>query len=689
MDASGNLYVADSGNNRVLRFSQPFAPANANQFPTLVIGQKSLATSAANLGGLGPSSLGLNGTGLGRAGIAFDPSGNLWVADPGNNRVLRFPVAVLTAGAPFPAADMVIGQTTFTSSAQPTTRASLTALAEPNGISFDAAGNLYVTDQAFRVLVYNSPLTTGQAASAILGVDVASNSSTTQTALNNPTGVVGRTAGPIVADAANNRIMVYSSQFSTQGNQVSPPATAVIGQTSFTQNQANQGNADASASSFNTPVDMAATSQELYVVDSGNNRVLVFGLSPTGVSGAATRVIGQLDFPYYGNNLVDGKGFSFPSQFPAGAVLDTTSTPWHLYVPDTINNRILGFKDFANLQNGQPADLVIGQPDFNRVVVNYPSGSAATPTASSLNLPTALALDSAGNLYVADTGNSRVLRFPAPYASGQTSLEPADLVLGQTSFTSFITDPTQATLNSPVGLALTADAVNVAKTNTGWLVVADASQNRVLFFQKPFVSGMNATLVLGQKGFTTSTASSTAAGLNSPRGVAVDPQDRIVVADRSNSRVQVFDQASTLVNGAPPLISLIGLTSPISIAMSAAGDFWAVDNGANKLVHYPSVPNLPQTNDASDASVPVIAPHSALVDPFNNLVVTDGINRILYYVRQVAYQNAANYSSRPLTAGTIAALYPSVTTEFHCRADHWQLHQPTSSRCRPLFRILR
>ncbi len=667
VDSSGNLYVADSGNNRILRFPQPFNPANANQFPTLVIGQKSLATSTANLNGISASSIGTNGTGLGRTGLAFDSSGNLWVGDSGNNRVLRFPASVLAAGTNFPAADTVIGQSNFTSNGATNSRASTTALALPNGVSVDSSGNLYVTDQYYRVLVYNAPIVSGQAAAAILGVDATQSSvtATTQTSLNAPTGVLGLLTGPIVADTGNNRLMVYSpqSQWASQTTQISPTANAVVGQTTFTAYQANQGNGDASAGTLNAPVDLAATSQELYVVDSGNNRVLVFQLSPTGVSGTATRVIGQLDFPFYGTDLVDGKGFSFPAGYPAGAILDNSATPAHLYIPDTLNNRVLGFKDFRDLQNGQSADLVIGQPDFNRIVTNYPSGNATTPTSSGLNLPTSLAVDGAGNLYVTDTGNSRVVRFPAPYSSGVTSLEAADLVLGQTSFTSYITDATSATLNSPVGVALTADAANPAKTNTGWLIVADAAQNRVLFFQKPFVSGMNATVVLGQKNFTASTATNTAAGLNSPRGVSVDPQDRVLVADSSNARVLVYDVAANLANDAAPLVTLSsGFTLPLSVGVGPGGDFWVADSGANKLVHFPSVPNLPQTLDASDTSLPAIAPHSAYVDPFNNLMVTDGISRLLYFTPQISYQNAANYSSRPLTNGTITALYPTVST---------------------------
>jgi uncharacterized protein (TIGR03437 family) len=212
-------------------------------------------------------------------------------------------------------------------------------------------------------------------------------------------------------------------------------------------------------------------------------------------------------------------------------------------------------------------------------------------------------------------------------------------------------------------VALTADAANPAKTSTGWLIVTDYVQNRVLFFQKPFVSGMNATVVLGQTNFTTGTAAATAAGLSSPRGVSVDPQDRVIVADTSNARVLVYDVAASLANHATPLITLAtGFTSPVGIGMGPAGDFWVADSGANRLVHFPSVPNLPQTLDASDTSFTAIAPHSAFVDPFNNLMVTDGINRLLYFTPQISYQNAANYSSRPLASGTITALYPTVTT---------------------------
>ena len=103
---------------------------------------------------------------------------------------------------------------------------------------------------------------------------------------------------------------------------------------------------------------------------------------------------------------------------------------------DTLNNRILGFKDFTHMQNGQAADIVIGQPDLFRVQINYPTNDPTKPNQQGLHGPTSLVVDSAGNLYVADTFNSRILRFPTPFnpPSGSTVLESADLVLGQTGF---------------------------------------------------------------------------------------------------------------------------------------------------------------------------------------------------------------------------------------------------------------
>jgi len=431
---------------------------------------------------------------------------------------------------------------------------------------------------------------------------------------------------------------------------------------------ANQGMGDASATTLAAPLDVALSSTELFVADAANNRVLAYPIAIGGIIASATRVIGQLDFPYFAPNLIEGKEFDFSLAsgitLSGSAVIDQSANPPHLYVADTQNNRILGFKDFTKVANGLPAaDLVMGQPDFHRSLVNYPSNKATTPNQQGLNQPTSLAVDSAGNLYVADTGNSRVLRFPAPYQSGQTSLESADLVIGQTSFTVTVTDATAQTLNTPAGIALTIDGADATKPNSGWLVVSDSGHNRVLFFPKPFTTGMSATKVLGSLNFTTAYPGSSAPQqFNSPRGVAVDPSDHVAVADTSNRRLQIFNPAATINNyDTPPVSVTSSLSFPISVAASATG-FWVADAGAGQLLHYPVFNQLVIGNKTADLSTPAIAPVSAFNDTYGNLLVCDGANRVLYYAPKAAPVSAATYSPRALSGGMYAAIYPSVMT---------------------------
>jgi hypothetical protein len=142
--------VVDTGNNRILRYPRPFGQSSDVPAVDLVIGQPDLSSFLPNQGLPGATATGLALARSGsvfRAGLALDAQGNLWASDPGNNRVLRFPVSELGAGATNqPSADLVLGQNDFSSTTLPAnlTRNGKNYLSQPSGLAFDPAGRLFI-----------------------------------------------------------------------------------------------------------------------------------------------------------------------------------------------------------------------------------------------------------------------------------------------------------------------------------------------------------------------------------------------------------------------------------------------------------------------------------------------------------------------------------------------------------------
>ena len=139
----------------------------------------------------------------------------------------------------------------------------------------------------------------------------------------------------------------------------------------------------------------------------------------------ADRVLGQFDFSNNAPNLIDAPGL----KGPFSVAIDASVTPNRLYVADSLNSRVLGYKDVTTFINGGAADLVIGQPDFISGIANNGGLSA-----NSLNAPEGVAVDADGNLYVADSLNNRALEYNTPF-TGCGSFPcvggPANLEFGQ------------------------------------------------------------------------------------------------------------------------------------------------------------------------------------------------------------------------------------------------------------------
>ena len=691
-DSKGNLYIVDTGNNRILRFPTPFT--HTTQFPDLVIGQTSFNTNGNNTGGASAKTLQFNpGNGnIFVSYMAFDAQGNLWVCDAGNNRVLRYNASSIGSGASNgPAADIVIGQTDFVTTSynnpgnDPT---NLNAINEPTGIAFDNEGRLYISESAAgargRILVYTGALSIGVAASRLIGV-VPSTVSPQPPSISEqqlgaaPGNLFMINDGVAICDTANSRILIYppASQFTT--NNLTQQAVAVVGQKNFSVGAINQGQAQTDANSLAAPEFALATATELYIADYGNSRVIVMPYTGSGaatVAGAATRLLGQDQFYLNAPNLVEGREFNFSGS--SGIAIDSSSTPPHLYVSDPANNRVLGFKDLRSVTFGAKADIVIGQPDFQRTVINYPSGDPTKPNANGLHFPTGLTLDSSGNLYVADTGNSRVLRFTAPFAN-PTSLPAATLVLGQFSLTGpTITDASANTMSAPYGLAF---------AHQNGLLVSDAVHTRVLYFagtSATFTNGMAASKVFGQANFTgTVSASGISNRFNAPRGIATDSDDQLYVADTGNNRVAIFGRVylagvdpvpgnslvSTTFNTTGGSVS-VPITNPEGVFVNpSTGEIWIADTGAERLVRFPQFNNLAVNNFFPDYVLSSAGPLALAQDSYGDMFAADSANRVTINFPTFTALNAASfYPGLALAPGAIASIF-GFTNQFATSAQ--------------------
>jgi len=356
-----------------------------------VIGQVDFDGILANQGGAVGSNT------LNRPRGVWANSGRLAISDWMNNRILiynTFPTANNLS------ADVVIGQQNFTSS-NPNQGGAVGAntLSQPGGIS-GGGGKFLVTDNANnRVLIFNGiPTENNASANLVIGQpDFLSNSYSGPTAASMyiPEDVWTNGEKVIVADRSNNRVLIWHSMPTTNGQ----AADIVIGQPDFSSNLPNQGGG-AAANTLRLPNGIASDGTKLCIADSGNSRALIFNHFPTANNQAADVVVGQPNF----SDTNPNQGLGHPDAYTIGPD-DSPQRVYfdglRLYVCDKGNQRILIYNTTPT-QNNASADAVFGQPDFV-------SSGAKTGPGGILSPRSIFAGPS--QFYVTDRGYNRVLVF--------------------------------------------------------------------------------------------------------------------------------------------------------------------------------------------------------------------------------------------------------------------------------------
>jgi hypothetical protein len=339
-------------------------------------------------------------------------------------------------------------------------------------------------------------------------------------------------------------------------------ASLVLGQATFTTDTTG-----ITATTLSDPVSAALSpSGALWILDRGNNRVLEY-LPPFRVGEAASLVLGQSTF----STGTPGAS-SAELNYPIDLAVSSNGTVW---VADAANNRVIAF--VPPFTDGMDAKIVLGQASF--------STTASSTTANGLSFPNGLAFNPSGYLFVADSGNNRVLAYPPPLVSG----ESATVVLGQSAFDTSMGGASATNFSSPIGLAF---------GPTGELFVGDAGNARIVGFVPPFHDGEAASLYLGQTGPGGQATGTTAVNLSDPTFVTVDDRGNLWVADSANYRALEFappftsGEAASIVLGQANFTSVASSVSsrslafPLGIAQGPGGDLWVVDNDNERVLAF-------------------------------------------------------------------------------------------------------
>ena len=585
IDTVGNVYVADAAANRV----RIIAPDGTIQ--------TFAGTGVAGFAGDGgpAAAAQLNQP----YGLAFDTSGNLYIADLGNGRVRKVSVAgviqTVAGGGAFPATNQ--GQGGPATSAQ---------LMQPRNVTIDSYDSLYISDfganQVYSV-AFDGTLT------LVAGTGVAGFSGDSASALlaqlNAPAGLTLDSTGALyIADSGNNRVRkVYSGVIITVFNTPGPTGVAIGADTLYVAASGYLGTVSQQIPNIPSAVDVAVDlAGDLFVTSSVF--VLEIPAGGTATTGLVTTIAGSGAPPNFGGD--NGPATAAQLNSPSSVAMDSSGN-W--YIADTANNRIrmvtpagvistiAGTATAGSAGNNGPAsaaqlsaprgvavdvfdNLWIADSGNNEVRQITPAG-LIVPLAvtTQLNNPVSVATDALGSVYIADSGNNRIVKVTS---GGTTSvfatINGPQAVAVDPSGNVLVADPTQiwtitpagaasamiTGLNAPTGLAIASD---------GSLLIAEPGANLIL----QWASGsLNTIAGTGMAGFSGDGGSAFSAQLNGPAGIGIGANGVFWIADSGNNRVRSLTPIAETSQTAPTATISVVNAASLAVGPIAAGEIITV-----------------------------------------------------------------------------------------------------------------